>query len=1155
MKSWTDVGSEASEGDRESLERSSSKLRIKSWGSSSKRSSLKATAMKAAALTANVSKQLLKLKMPENNSLEEQTRVSEGKRLSRSYERLSKPEETFLVPISNSRLFGAASTGEKRWRNPIVFVAANGSHGIVVTSDGKTYGQGRNESGQLDSMSPSDTFEDLPQPISEMIFENKVIRQVAVGASHSVFLTSEGYVITFGQNDFGQLGHSRDREPFRVPPRMVQKLGRDIAVQVACSENSTFVLTSRGKVFSFGLGRHGVLGQGDEGNRSDPKLVAGVLEGNPIAMISAGSSHVVALSVTGHTFAWGSNESCQLGLDNIEMSTIPIKVPMEKIVKSVAAGNHHTIMLSVSGKLYGCGQNTLGQLGMRNVVKVVVPPRKIHAATDLGVVEQIAAGISHSVALLDSGKVLVLGYVEGPESLDDENQAMCMSLPKELRVLRLTGGGDTTYVLASPKHSKETRLENLSASSATTHPIMNLTAHSLEEQAKQILADASKNGNKRKSIRNFKRQVQLRLFDFHTLNNSFLKATLGNNAALDRIDVRRNSCIDLEGMRRGFTAIYKALSATMGPQQTKLYLREQMAPLVAQLDEAAPSMTEPDQLRVFLILLVIPFSGVVHKEHELLVRSLERLSKPSRDLLFSWIKHDVPTDMFKTFLVLPILELLDNLLTYHRFDNTSEFFCKILGQCFKINEARRKSPKYGHRAIKATEFYSRQLASTRDEDLLRLFESYQKALHARATLSESNNLYSGHTTDSGTIATAKAFTIFDYPFLLSASAKRKVLQMEDHQTMIRNFLISQMFQSSPFFALEVRRDHILEDTILKLRDADDYLKKPLRVKFAGEEGLDAGGVKKEFFQLLSARLFSPNYGMFYEIETPSGPKLWFRQSTPPPAESEEYINVGVLIGLAVYNSTLIDVAFPEFFYRMLLGKVPANPGLDELEELDPVYTRSLRNLLKIEDEETIEMLYLNFTTTRENFGTHEVVPLKEGGEDIPVTKANLKEYISLLCRWMLVDSVLPMSTDLKAGFNKVVTYSLASLRLFEPSELELATVGSVELNFEDLKSITTYEGGYGPSHPTIIAFWKVALSLSQEEKELFMSFSTGSPRAPVGGLKTIAFKIQRAGPDSERLVSSSTCFNTLLLPDYATEEKLRRKLLSSIEHNMGFGNE
>ena len=66
-----------------------------------------------------------------------------------------------------------------------------------------------------------------------------------------------------------------------------------------------------------------------------------------------------------------------------------------------------------------------------------------------------------------------------------------------------------------------------------------------------------------------------------------------------------------------------------------------------------------------------------------------------------------------------------------------------------------------------------------------------------------------------------------------------------------------------YCVLRVRRDNLLYTTLSQLTSKSDDLKKPLKVVFEGEEGVDEGGVRKEFFQLIVRQLFDVNYGNFY----------------------------------------------------------------------------------------------------------------------------------------------------------------------------------------------------------------------------------------------------------------------------------------------------
>ncbi|XP_008336411.2 ubiquitin-protein ligase E3A-like, partial [Cynoglossus semilaevis] len=108
------------------------------------------------------------------------------------------------------------------------------------------------------------------------------------------------------------------------------------------------------------------------------------------------------------------------------------------------------------------------------------------------------------------------------------------------------------------------------------------------------------------------------------------------------------------------------------------------------------------------------------------------------------------------------------------------------------------------------------------------------------------------------------------------------------------------------------------------------LKKQLFVEFEGEQGVDEGGVSKEFFLLVLEEIFNLDIGMFtYDKDT----KLfWFNSSS---LENEaQYTLVGIVMGLAIYNNCILDVHFPMVVYRKLMGK--KGTFLD-LSDSHPVY--------------------------------------------------------------------------------------------------------------------------------------------------------------------------------------------------------------------------
>jgi len=1115
----------------------------------------------------------------------------------------------------------------------IVQVGASGSHSIAVTADGKLIGAGDNSEGQLHVDKQAEDFMHNPMPIADSFLSKQHIVQASCGDAHTAVLTSAGRVITWGNNEAGQLGHSRDRDIYNVGPRLVEKL-HEIIIQVACTGSSTLLLSQRGRVFSFGGNLDGVLGLGDGENRASPKMVRGALDGNPIVQIAAGGNHVCAVSSTGRVYAWGSNSHGQLGFARKgapSFCTSPDRVVLSRAVAKVACGAEHTVFLTVAGGVYVCGRPDQGQLGMspKKSHRNVTPPRRLEALSSFPHIPvQVAAAQHSTVLLFENGAVYVAGNsapekkmydfgtfksaIRGPrlssggisdlklprfsahgnDTIDEESSfdlsrhnssdesssgsrtdervsssggeeeseidsfptddgqteilpGFVRALDETANVVSISAGGESIFALSSDDDTLDRR--EVMSRGWPKQVILDFTGSDLSALAEDILIKFGKQG--RKSVRTFRRSVNLELFDFCTLNSSFLTGTYSSThrSSPDKFDEKRNSCIEFESMLSGMEALLESFQTTMGPETASMYLRERLAPIIGQLDEAASHLTEPDQLRVFLVLFMSPFMRATPKEYDLLVATFRKLPSRSRDVLLSWIKYDINSNLIAAYLVDPLLGLLDKSVMFTRFDDTCKEVCTLLRYLYRINQSRPRDNSSMSR-IDHTRFYSKHM-----QELGKTLERWRKILATRQQLRH-QEAYLGR--NAATHALVHEFNLFDYPFLLSAGVKRRILQVEDQTTQLRNILVSRLFSSEPFYTLNVRRTHLLEDTMSQIentRGQSTELRKPLRVKFVGEQGLDAGGVRKEFFQLLSAQLFQPDCGLFRRNGDTN--TLWFNAFDEDLADaSRPYLLVGTLIGLAIYNSTLLDVQFPLLFWRILLNKVPRKPTLDNLEELDASLAKNVKSLLEYDEPDFEDVFMQNFEVSVDIFGVRRDVELVRGGADIAVTLDNRNEYVDALVKYLVVDSIGANAKDLVEGFNRVIPNDIPSLNLFEPDELELAVCGTPELDFDELHRIASYEGGYDEDHETVKRFWHIVNSFSYDQKQQFLRFTTGSPKSPVGGLAALmSFKVQRAGPDTDQLPTSHTCFNTIMLPDYSSEEKMRDRLCLALEHSIGFG--
>ncbi|KAI8882997.1 hypothetical protein K501DRAFT_285580 [Backusella circina FSU 941] len=446
-------------------------------------------------------------------------------------------------------------------------------------------------------------------------------------------------------------------------------------------------------------------------------------------------------------------------------------------------------------------------------------------------------------------------------------------------------------------------------------------------------------------------------------------------------------------------------------------------------------------------------------------------------------------------------------------------------------------------------------------------------------------------------------SFFSYPFLLPPLMKRKIILVDamsqmsleyqdacvNHTLVVHAqkllseapYMLKQLETklssvTCPYLLLEIRREHFIQDTLAQMSHKWADIKKPLKVKFVegGEEGMDQGGVQKEFFGVLFEKLVSDELGLFQQDA--STRLCWMRPVVKP--DTRIYEMVGVLMGLSIYNGVIINMQFPKIFWKVMvmpneaiidiLAKRHQLFTLDDLEEGWPELGHGLRQLLGWDTErdgDVQDIFSLDYAISYQVFGQGIVTkPLSNqdnaNGDNLllPVTNENRDAYVKDYCLYYMYTAQKDALLALRRGIWSVIGSN--ALHLCTADELEMVACGlrqgpdSVALNMAELESIAEYDDGYHAEHSTIRQFWSVVHNdLSLDQKRKLLLFVTASDRVPVGGLKELSFYIQRNGPDSDRLPTALTCFSRLLLPEYATRKKLRDRLITAIENAKGFG--
>ncbi|KAF5331167.1 hypothetical protein D9619_005978 [Psilocybe cf. subviscida] len=353
--------------------------------------------------------------------------------------------------------------------------------------------------------------------------------------------------------------------------------------------------------------------------------------------------------------------------------------------------------------------------------------------------------------------------------------------------------------------------------------------------------------------------------------------------------------------------------------------------------------------------------------------------------------------------------------------------------------------------------------------------------------------------------------------------------------------------------IKIRRNHIFEDSYAEImRQTPNDLKKRLMIKFDGEDGLDYGGLSREFFFLLSHEMFNPFYCLFEY----SAHDNYTLQINPASGVNPEHLNyfkfIGRCLGLGIFHRRFLDAYFIVSFYKMILKK---KVTLADLESVDAELHRGMTWML---DNDITDIIDETFTTTEERFGEMVTIELIPGGADKPVTDENKKDYVEAVVEYRISKRVKEQFEAFMSGFSELIPQDL--ITVFDERELELLIGGMSEIDVDDWTKFTDYRG-YEMNDEVIQWFWKCVRSWPPERKSRLLQFATGTSRIPVNGFKDLQgsdgprrFTIEKSG-DPSQLPKSHTCFNRIDLPPYKDYASLEHKLTLAVEETVGFGQE
>ncbi len=360
--------------------------------------------------------------------------------------------------------------------------------------------------------------------------------------------------------------------------------------------------------------------------------------------------------------------------------------------------------------------------------------------------------------------------------------------------------------------------------------------------------------------------------------------------------------------------------------------------------------------------------------------------------------------------------------------------------------------------------------------------------------------------------------------------------------------------------LFISRENVLENSLIQIEIFNIY--KEIKIIFTGEESSDAGGLIREWLTILFQQIMDEKTGLFERSDTDEISYLIKKNIKKDKETLNKYYFIGKILAKALLENLTVNCCLNKVIYQLILNE---KIKFEDLIFIDKPLYNSLKNLknMKTENsgEDNIAMCEIYFSyqyrDDKGNLMTENLIP---NGDDILVTSKNLDLYIEKRIE-SFKNSQLIGVKEIIRGINDV--FSVDYLKIFTSDQLALLINGTPFIDVDDWRINTQYKD-YNDYDDTIINFWTVISSLSQEQLSNFLLFCTGSSRVPIGGFKSLEsnrgqiskFEIVKIEYKSgaKNFLRVHTCFNRLDLPDFPDEYSLRNAINFALENQiLGYG--
>lgn len=389
--------------------------------------------------------------------------------------------------------------------------------------------------------------------------------------------------------------------------------------------------------------------------------------------------------------------------------------------------------------------------------------------------------------------------------------------------------------------------------------------------------------------------------------------------------------------------------------------------------------------------------------------------------------------------------------------------------------------------------------------------------------------------------------------------------------------------------VRISRHRILESA-MKVMDMYGASPSVLEVEYFEEVGTGLGPTL-EFYSTVSKEFSQKKLKLWRENDSAASDNFAFGKNGLFPAPMSEadartdggkkllllFKTLGKFVARSMLDSRIIDISFNPTIFRVG-GSSTVVPSIGLLRAIDHDLANSLSQLqqfvkakTKIEFDSSltktkkaqaiedltirgakVEDLMLDFTLPG-----YPEIELVEDGSNVAVGMGNVQKYIDGVLDMSLGSGVRPQIEAFQSGFSEVFSYS--TLNAFTPDELVML-FGRVEEDWsiETLMDSVKADHGFNMDSKSVKHLLQTMSELNPSQRRDFLQFVTGSPKLPIGGFKcltpmfTVVCKPSEPPYTSDDyLPSVMTCVNYLKLPDYTSQDMLRKRLFVAIREGQG----